>query len=110
MVKGDAIVEVCYVNAQDKSCTETIKHNLPINQILEFDGMEERYNGDVFLCVSSTDVLMKGESAGNATSLDVSLVLDARITMWEEKELLIITDAYSVNSCIDLKKQKYSKI
>ena len=28
--------------------------------------------------------------------------------MWEEKELLVITDAYSVGSCIDLKKTNYS--
>ena len=45
MLKGEAIVDICYVNADDKSQTERIKHNLPINQILEFDGLEERFSG-----------------------------------------------------------------
>lgn len=108
MIKGEAMVDICYVNSNDKSVAEHIKHILPVNQILEFDGMEERYNGDLFLCVSSIDVLMKGESSGNATSFDISLVLDARITMWEEKELLVIEDAYAVDKTLCLQKAPYT--
>lgn len=108
MVKGEVIVDICYVNSNDKTIAEHIKHNLPINQILEFDGMQEHYKGDVFLQVASTDVIMKGESAGSATSLDVSLVLDAHITMWEEKELLVISDAYAVDKALEIKQSPYT--
>ena len=107
MIKGEALTDICYVNSNDKTISEHIKHTLPINQILEFDGMEERYNGDVFLDVSSVDVLMKGETTGTATSFDVSLVIDARITMWDEKELLIIEDAYAVDKALSLQKAPY---
>lgn len=107
MVKGDAVVEVTYVNADDKSCTESIRHTLPINQILEFDGMDERFTGGVSLNVSAVDVMLKSEQDGRGSAFDIGLSIDASASMWEEKELLVINDAYAVGSCIDLKKQAY---
>lgn len=108
MVKGEAVVDICYVNSNDKTVAEHIKHTLPINQILEFEGMEEHYNGDIILQVASTDVIMKGESSGVATGFDISLVIDAHITMWEEKELTIIEDAYAVDKALDLQQTPYT--
>lgn len=108
MVKGDAVVEVCYVNAQDKSCTESVKHNLPINQILEFEGMEERFTGNVTLNVTAVDVVQKNESDGIGGAFDISLCVDASASMWEEKELLVISDAYAVGANVELKRSPYS--
>ena len=105
MVKGDALVEVCYVNANDKSCTEHIRHSLPVNQILEFDGMEERFTGNVSLDVIAVDVMLKNEQDGVGNAFDIGLNINASACMWEEKELVVINDAYSVGGCIDLKKQ-----
>ena len=104
MIKGDAVIEACYVNANDKSVCEHIKHSIPINQILEFEGMDEKYNGNVALKVTALDIIPKGESSGIATAFDISLGIDASVTMWEGKELLVISDAYSVEANIDLKK------
>ncbi len=108
MIKGDAIIDVCYVNANDKTSAEHIKHSIPINQILEFDGMEERFTGDVVLQVTALDVMLKGESTGIATAFDISLGVDASVSMWEEKELLVISDAYAVGAALELKKAPFS--
>lgn len=105
MVKGDAVVEACYVNANDKSCTESIRHTLPINQILEFEGMDERFTGSVILNVTAVDIMLKNEQDGVGSAFDIGLSIDASASMWEEKELLVINDAYAVGSSVDLKKQ-----
>lgn len=107
MIKGDAVIEVCYVSSEDKSCTEHIRHSLPINQILEFDGMEERYTGNVLLNVTAVDIIQKNEQDGNGTAFDIALGINASLCMWEEKELTVINDAYAVGGSIDLKKQSY---
>ncbi len=104
MIKGEAIVDICYVNANDKTCAERVKHTMPINQIIEYDGMDEKYNGKVCLKVSAIDVIPKGETQGIFTSFDISLGISATATMWEEKELTLITDAYSVENVLELKK------
>lgn len=104
MIKGEAIVDVCYVNAKDKTVAERVKHTMPINQIIEYDGMEESFNGKVCLNVLAVDILPKGEIQGEFTAFDISLGISATATMWEEKEMSLITDAYSVERLLDLKK------
>ena len=108
MIKGEATVDICYVNANDKATTERVKHTLPINQIIEYNGMEERYNGKVSLKVSALDVIPKGETQGMFTAFDISLGVSATATMWEEKELQLITDAYSVDSVLELTKSSFN--
>ena len=105
MVKGDAVVEICYVNGNDKTYTENIRHNLPINQILEFDGMEERFTGNINLNITAVDVMLKNEEDGVGSSFDIGLSIEASALMWEEKELVVINDAYAVGCCVALKKQ-----
>ncbi len=105
MIKGDSIVDVCYVDSNNR--TQKIKHLIPINQIIEFEGMDERYTGNVSLSVCGVDVIPKGESGGACSCFDVSLGVDATATMWEEKELQIISDAYAIGKNIELKKAPY---
>ncbi len=107
MVKGDAIVDISYVDSNDKSMTENIKHIIPINQILEFEGMEERFNGNVTLNVTALEVIPKGESNGAISGLDISLGIDVSISMWEEKQMDVISDAYAIGAAIELKKSNY---
>lgn len=104
MVKGEAIVDICYVCNEDKSKTKKLRHILPINQIMEFEGMEERFTGSVILDVKAVDIIPKGESSGVSTVFEVSVGIDASVTMWEEKELTVVSDAYAVNSVLDIKK------
>ena len=103
MIKGEAIVDICYVNANDKTCTERTRHTMPINQIIEYDKMDEKYMGSVYLVVSALDVIPKGDTQGVFTAFDISLGVSATAEMWEERELCLVTDAYSVNSALELK-------
>ena len=105
MIKGEAVVEIVYVPAGDKTAAERFKHTLPINQILEFEGMEECFTGDVTLKCTSCDVMLRSDGDGICRSADIALGIDAAATMWETKELAVISDAYSVGRAVDLKKE-----
>lgn len=109
MIKGETIVEIAFVPNEDKSVIRTIRRILPINQILEFDGMEEHFTGDITLDVTGVDVIIKNDSQSEGRSLDVAVTVNAGVTMWEQKELCVITDAYAINGAIDLtyKKMKF---
>ncbi len=106
MLKGETIVEIAYVPNEEKSVIRTVKRILPINQILEFEGMEEHFTGDITLEVTAVDVIIKNDSQGEGRSLDASVCVNASITMWEQKDLQIITDAYAINGKVDLTYQK----
>ncbi len=109
MLKGETIVEIAFIPHEDKTTIKTIRKNLPINQILEFDGMDERFTGDITLNVTAVDVIIKNDSQGDGRSLDVGVTINAGVTMWEAKELSVITDAYAINGAVDLnyKKMKF---
>lgn len=107
MVKGDAIVDMCYVDCNDKTMTQSVKHIIPVNQILEFEGMEERFDGNVTLNVTALEIIPKGESNGVSSAFDISLGIDVGISMWEEKQMNVISDAYAIGSAIELKKSNY---
>ncbi len=107
MLKGEACVDICYVNYNDKSACEEVRHTLPINQILEYTGMEERFDGSVDLEITSLDVTPKGEQGGASASFDVSLNVDSSVNMWEEKQVFLIADAYSTECSLDLNKSDY---
>ena len=109
MLKGETIVEIAFVPNEDKSVIRTLRRILPINQILEFDGMEEHFTGDITLDVTGVDVIIKNDSQSEGRSLDVAVSVNAGITMWEQKDLCVITDAYAINGSIDLtyKKMKF---
>ena len=102
MIKGETIVEIAYVPNEDKTTVLTLRRVLPINQILEFEGMDERFTGDINLDVTAVDVIIKNDSSGEGKSLDVAVSVNAGITMWEQKDFSVITDAYAINGSIDL--------
>ena len=106
MIKGDSTVEISYVPCEDKRVVSHISHTLPINQILEFDGMNERFSGDVVLDVYACDVVIKNDSSGDGRAFDIALSINASVKMWEQKDYFVITDAYSVEGGVDLTREK----
>lgn len=105
MLRGDAVVEIAFVPTENKKTVEHIRHTLPINQILEFDGLEERFTGDVAITVSSCDVSVKTDSDGDGRAFDIALSLNASVTMWEQKDFFAVNDAYSVLGEATLSKE-----
>lgn len=107
MIKGEAVVSICYVKDGDRTKTETLKHSIPINQIMEFEGLEERFTGNVVLNVSSAEIIPKGESSDGINGFDISLGIDVSITMWELRSVSVISDAYGVGTALELKKANH---
>ena len=104
MLKGDVIVEICYVNSDNRALAEHINHTIPLNQILEIEGLNESFIGDVQVSIKALDIILKGEHDSFTSAFDLSLGLDASVTMWEEKELALITDAYGVDTAVASQK------
>ena len=105
MLIGEAVTEICYVPAADKSLTEHIRHTMPINQVLEFEGLQENFTGETALSIAACDVIIKNSSGGEGNAFDISLGINATVTMWEEKQYSVITDAYSASGELALQKE-----
>lgn len=102
MLRGEAIVNISYVNSDNKALVEHYVHSLPMNQILEVDGFDESYVGSVILKVMALDVLPKGEQGNFNTTFDLSVGIDASVFMWEPKNITVTCDAYGIENEVEL--------
>ncbi len=105
MLRGETIVNISYVNSDNKALVERYVHSLPMNQILEVEGFEEKYKGSVVLKVTALDILPKGEQGNFNTSFDLSVGIDASVFMWEQKDVLVTCDAYGIENEVDVSQQ-----
>lgn len=106
MLRGEAVGEISYVNSDNRAVVEHLIHSVPINQIVEVEGLEEHFEGSVTLSVNAFDVLPKGEHGSFITAVDLSFGIDACVTMWERKNYSIISDAYCTETPVKLEKKE----
>lgn len=106
MLRGETVVELSYVNSENKALVERYIHSMPLNQIIEVDGLEETFEGNVMLMVSAVDVIAKGEQGNFNTAYDISVGIDASVFMWEKKSIKVITDAYGIDGELSLVKKQ----
>ena len=93
LIKGELRVKVVYLT--DGDCTlEKIENSMPISQIVEA-ATSENCTDFVTLSVPSVEVHAKTDSSGALRLIDVSAVIRADISIYENDSIQYATDAYS---------------
>lgn len=93
LVKGELKVKVVFLT--DGECAlEKIENSMPISQIIEA-ATTESCSDFVTLCVPSVEVHAKTDSSGALRLIDVSAVIRADVSVYENEEIQYSTDAYS---------------
>ncbi len=103
LVKGELKVKVVYLT--DGECVlEKIENSMPISQIIEA-ATTENCSDFVTLCVPSVEVHAKTDSSGALRLIDVSAVIRADVSVYENEEIQYTTDAYSTEYETDFQRE-----
>lgn len=103
LVKGELKVKVVFLT--DGECVlEKIENSMPISQIIEA-ATTESCSDFVTLCVPSVEVHAKTDSSGALRLIDVSAVIRADVSVYENEEILYSTDAYSTEYETDFQRE-----
>lgn len=103
LVKGELKVKVVFLT--DGECVlEKIENSMPISQIIEA-ATTESCSDFVTLCVPSVEVHAKTDSSGALRLIDVSAVIRADISVYENEEIQYTTDAYSTEYETDFQRE-----
>ena len=94
LVKGELTLKIHYF-AEENGAVECVEHSMPISQILEIDGINENDISGIRLTVSSCEAIPKADSSGEIRLIDLNAVVSAFMTVFEESEINLISDAYS---------------
>ncbi len=95
LIKGNCNVKIHYI-AEEGNSVESVEHSMPISQIIELDGLDEKSLLVDKLSVSSCEAVPKIDSSGNMRLIDLNVRINVFLSAFEEKEMSLITDAYSI--------------
>lgn len=95
LLKGTCNVKIYYI-AEEGNTVESVDHSMPVSQIIELDGLDENSLLTNRLSVLSCEAVPKIDSSGNMRLIDLNVRINAFLSAFEEKELSLITDSYSI--------------
>ena len=93
LVKGECTVKIFYLS--ENGSIESLEHAMPISQIIELDGINEKSISSLRLTASSCEASAKSNSSGDMRLVDLNMRISAFMAAFEEIPLSLITDAYS---------------
>ena len=96
LLKGECRVKIYYIS-ENENTIENIEHSMPINQIIEMDGLVENSLTALKLGIRSSQALTKVDSSGEMKLIDISVNVSANLTAFEIKPLTLIKDCYSTD-------------
>lgn len=102
MIKGDLNLKVLYLADLDTGAVEVLDYTVPINQIIDADGIDENASCDTVIEVMTYDVRVRNDLSENDTILSLESKLCATVTSYGEDEAQLVTDAYSTVYDLDL--------
>lgn len=103
VIKGDAYINVLYSseNGEDSASLETMRFSVPFSQIMDIDGIDERYENYVDLIQSGCSVIVKGDDQ-KSLECEIVLLVNCRAVKYETGEL--VTDVFSTGYDLDIDK------
>lgn len=110
MLKGELSVNIVYIPEGKVTSVERISHSLPINQIIELEGISEGSMCDISLSVPMLEVAAKPKVDNTLRVIDISASVAAFITAAEKKEVEVILDAYSTTNSVEIKTDTHSVV
>ena len=100
LVRGDVRVTLCYCG--EGGSIEKLEHSMPLNQIVEVEGVNDGSLCDVRLSVTSLDAPFKADAGGEMRRVDLAAALRADIFAYSPAQVDAATDAYAVNQSLEL--------
>lgn len=96
LIKGDLTAELVYIS--DDSLNNVVKkqHTMPISQIVELSGIEDKSDCPVTLGVESVQIQPKTDSSGANRLLEISCRVKADVRAYDEEQTDYIADSYCV--------------
>lgn len=111
-LKGDLKLFILYVGDTQDQVVQYYENQIPINCTLDCNGCMENMISDIGISILSTDIQVKPDDDGEERILDLETVLEMDIKIYEEEEMEILSDFYSIKEeIIPIKKDvKYKHL
>ncbi len=101
LIKGDLYTEVLYLSESEEGKTEKLTHSMPISQIIDIPGIDEKSLCSVVLNVRHINVQRKADSSSQGSLLEIAAKCSAMVKCSEVKTAEVADDCYSTSHDIE---------
>ena len=98
IVRGEIHIFAMYFPEDNDENVQYVEETLPFTGKLPLSGADERMLVDVSVVPSQKNVSIKPDYDGEPRVIEVEMVLDLDIKLYDEQNIDLITDAYSLKS------------
>lgn len=95
IVKGEIIVKILYQNDIEEDKTETMEFNVPFNQFIDVEGLDDSCETDVRLDIASLKLTPRTDVDGEYKLVGMDMRVNCDVKAYENRDICIISDAYS---------------
>ncbi len=107
LLKGEVCVSIIYSCNENKGETVKFSHCIPINQVIDANGLSPECRGNISLQMLSDEIFVRNDAQAQPRLIEINCIIGTKIKAYEDRELTCITDAY----CLDGElKPKYDEI
>ena len=94
-IKGELPVFLLYISEDEENPIEYYETEIPFSGMIECNGCSEDMVEDIVVSIASKNLEVKPDSDGEERALDLEVILDLEIKVYETCEPEIICDIYS---------------
>lgn len=98
VVKGEAFVNMLYSTSGEPSGIEAMRFSVPFSQIMDIEGLDERYDCHASVDQSSCCITVKGDKQ-KTLECEIMLIVSCKAVRYETQEL--VSDCYSTKYAIE---------
>lgn len=106
IVKGELLCSTLYICDMDPSTVQHIEHEFGFTEIFDVPYCEENQNCEIEFNIKSVNYSIKQDGDGDNRLLYIEVLLDATVKTNRNISINILTDAYSINSLLDIKRKQ----
>lgn len=97
LIKGEIDIALTYCPAENKGESVRFNHTIPVNQVVDAQGITEGSLPTVRLRMLGCECNVRNDASSNPRLIEISCTVIAHIKAYTDSQLTCITDAY----CID---------
>ena len=108
MIDAVANIKVIYISDIEYSNIETLEHTVPISQIIDVEGVQDDCGCDINIEVLNHDISVKSNDNDENNLLSFECKIGVLAIAYEEKDISILNDVYSIDYESEPKFEKVS--
>lgn len=105
-VKGEALIFVLYQTEEEPSQIQWLEQSIPFHGTVEAEDLTQEMYGILEPQISQQVIELKPDYDGEMRMLQIELVLDIPMRLYQEQSFHVLKDAYSTREQLQMEKQQ----